>query len=288
MSDNWFRRLWPFGRPPTARIVLGNVGEIRFTLHSKTDRFISEPIARGEIFDRHITELMLALLGPDDVLVDVGSNIGWFSVIGSRLAEQVISIEPDLDNARLLRANLRANRCKNVTVYPVALGAGDHQAWLYRSAENQGDHQLSVVADRDDRVRVKVRSLDSLLGRALQRVTWIKLDTQGSEVAILRGMRRTLEQRPRLVIEFWPQGLERCGASADELIGLLATLDSDVWLLLHDGAAERVDPQRLADLASTTYTPSIGAHADLVVVPRDDWRTAAYLDSRVRVTQPPG
>jgi FkbM family methyltransferase len=214
-----------------------------------------------------------ATLRSEDVLVDVGAHIGWFSVIGSKLAGTVVAMEPDPDNWRHLRTNLRINGCKNVTA-----GQADGHTRLYQSFEHRGDHQLSVVGDRKDCTKVRVRSVDNVLAEVSKRATWVKLDTRGSEAAILRGMRRTLDCRPRLVVEFWPLGLQRCGASADDLIALLAAIDGEVWITHADNSVERIDLATLAALArSPPYDPGSGAHADLVVVPPGDAKTSAYL-----------
>jgi FkbM family methyltransferase len=276
MFDRW----WSLARPdgPVTRFALEGLPELRFRLHPEGDPWVSGVIARNEVFDPHIVALLRATLRSDDVLVDVGAHVGWFSVIGSKLAGHVVAIEPDPDNWRYLRANLRINGCKNVTAFPVAAGQADGHTRLYQSFEHRGDHQLSVVGDRKDYTKVRVRSVDNILEEAGKRATWVKLDTQGSEAAILRGMRRTLEGRPRLVVEFWPHGLQRCGSSADDLVALLAAIDGEVWITHADNSAERIDLATLAALArSPPYDPISGAHADLVVVPPGDARTIAYL-----------
>ena len=277
MFDRWWR---PLARPdnPVTRFALEGLPELRFRLHPAGDPWVSGVIARHEVFDPHIVSLLRAMLRSEDVLVDVGAHIGWFSVIGSKLAGHVVAMEPDPDNWRYLRANLRLNGCENVTAYQVAAGQADGHTRLYQSFEHRGDHQLSVVGDRKDYKDVRVRSVDDVLAEAGKRATWVKLDTQGSEAAILRGMRRTLDSRPRLVLEFWPRGLQRCGASVDDLIGLLETIDGEVWITHEDNSAERIDLATLAALGrSPPYDPASGAHADLVVVPSGDTRTGAYL-----------
>ncbi len=277
MFDRWWR---PRARPDNlvTRFPLEGLPELRFRLHPAGDPWVSGVIARKEVFDPHIVALLRSTLRSEDVLVDVGAHIGWFSVIGSKLAGHVVAIEPDPDNWRHLRTNLRINGCENVTAYPVAAGQADGHTRLYQSFEHRGDHQLSVVGDRKDYKKVRVRSVDNVLAEAGKRASWIKLDTQGSEAAILRGMRRTLDSRPRLVLEFWPRGLQRCGSSADELIALLAAIDGEVWITHEENSAERIELGALAALArAPPYDPESGAHADLVVVPPGDTRTSAYL-----------
>jgi hypothetical protein len=76
---------------------------------------------------------------------------------------------------------------------------------------------------------VPVRTLSSVLseGSDARRVSFIKIDTQGSEVAVLEGVRRWLETAPRppvLSVECWPYGLRKAGSSIDELFERLEEL----------------------------------------------------------------
>jgi FkbM family methyltransferase len=121
--------------------------ELQFALHTKPDIWISDPIRAGAIFDGHILSLMQQAVAPGDVLADIGANIGWFSVIGSDLVGpegKVLAFEPEPDNLRLLQRNLSLNKSRNVHVFGTALGSSKRRGTLYRSTDNQGDHQMCV------------------------------------------------------------------------------------------------------------------------------------------------
>ena len=113
-------------RGPVASVVIPGIGNFDLGLHDRPDIWISEPIRRGEMFDPHILSLLREFIAPGSVFVDVGANIGWFTVIGSRLvgpAGQVIAIKPDPRNYEILKPNVALNGCGNVTLHPVAVGA---------------------------------------------------------------------------------------------------------------------------------------------------------------------
>lgn len=111
-------------------------------------------------------------------------------------------------------------------------------------------------------------------------IRFLKLDVQGSECRVLRGMRRTLARHPDLVmvVEVFPGGLRQAGASARELVELLTELGFSGWEFTRD---------RLQPMASPwVYDLMTGGTTD-VIVSRDDkrlrdlvsrWR-GVYLES---------
>jgi FkbM family methyltransferase len=255
------------------KVEIPGMGVLEFELHSKPDIWISDPIRRGEIFDPHVLTALRKLVRPGDALLDVGANIGWFSVIGSRLVGstgQVWAVEPEPCNVGILRRNLRRNKCANVEVLPIAAGAMAEQASLLLSSDNQGDHRLSTNAGDGTSILVPVRPLDEVIGDC--DVSIVKIDTQGSEVSALRGMQRIFKKnsRIRFILEFWPYGLAQCGASTEELLAALSWRDNFFWLISPDGAIKPLESEDVLNLSRTSLAPSTQAHADLIVISADD------------------
>lgn len=217
--------------------VPGTERALTFAVHERNDRHVSERIAAEGIWEPFETEIVRRLLlhpvpgSPDSrhLFVDCGANLGWYSVVAGSLGADVVAFEPLPANAALLTYNIAVNDLGgSVEVHETALGSGAGTGTLGLSVDNQGDHRMAPVdgaerASRREEVAVPVRRLDDVLrGRA---PTVIKLDTQGSEVAILRGGTVSWT-RPDVVviIEFWPYGLACCGSSAAELLDLLGGL----------------------------------------------------------------
>jgi FkbM family methyltransferase len=140
--------------------------------------------------------------------IDVGANVGLFTVPLARAVGsggRVVAIEPDAENVGRLEANLRLNRLENVLVERVAAGERDGEIEL-QVADDPAYH--STVEVHDGRgvgraVCVPVARLDTIwtrLGRP--RVSVIKVDVEGGELAVLRGAETLLrETRPALLLE---------------------------------------------------------------------------------------
>ena len=157
---------------------------------------------------------MLELIGPHDVVFDAGANIGWYSLLAARVAREVVAFEPSLANARLAQRNAAANGLSNLTVVPAALT--DEDGWLpflergslmgrleKSDSQEQAERRASNSFHGATRTVVPAASLDRWLavtGHAPPSL--MKIDVEGAELGVLRGMRHTLETaRPVLIIE---------------------------------------------------------------------------------------
>src|SRR4029450_6862721 len=93
---------------------------------------------------------------------------------------------------------------------------------LYLAAANRGDHRLYAADEPRDSVTVATIVLDAVLATE-SRVDFIKMDVQGAEVAVLRGLGATLESHPdvRILSELSPEMLERAGVDAEDFFAPL-------------------------------------------------------------------
>jgi FkbM family methyltransferase len=149
-------------------------------------------------------------IGANDIAVDVGANLGWYSVLLDRLSEdgaRIFAFEPDPQTYRLLTENLRANAADAVAASNIALGETPGTATLHRyKASNNGRHTL-VEAGRVGvcDVQVPVQTLESFLseqGLGDARIRLLKIDVEGFEYFVLRGARGVLPRCERVLLEF--------------------------------------------------------------------------------------
>jgi FkbM family methyltransferase len=208
--------------------VTGRANPLRVHVHDADDKHISTSILERGEWEPFETAVVSRLVRAADLIVDAGANIGWYTMVSASLGARVIACEPLPANAALLRVNVEANGFgPNVEVHECALGRAAGVATLALSTDNQGDHRVMVGPTKRTSVSVQVSTLDALL--AGRRPTLIKIDTQGSEVAILEGGRSAWAPTDvlppvTLVLEFWPYGLAQCGANVERLLDLLGEL----------------------------------------------------------------
>jgi FkbM family methyltransferase len=212
------------------------------------------------------SELFNHLLQPGDRVVDIGANIGYFTVLFAAAvgdAGRVLAIEPDPDNIRLLRENLRINGLSaRTSVVRAAAGPRADKLYLYSKGgvSNRGDHRTFGVGGSGVRRRsVRMVAVDDCV-RNWPSVQTIKMDIQGYESFALQGMQTTLERNAgiALVTEFWPSEMRRAGSDPHDFLRDLSKLGFAAW---------RITAATLAPVESETLVSELepdGASADLV------------------------
>ncbi len=219
------------------------------------DTVVGQGILYNGMWEPEKSALFARLLRPGDRVVDVGANIGYYTVLfGAAVGRSgsVLAIEPDADNVKLLKENVKLNRL-GATVRVVHGGAGARKGELVLFARegiaNRGDHRTwddGVTKGR--RVRVRMVSVDDCV-RSWPSVETIKMDIQGFEYFAFAGMRATLERNPAiaLVSEFWPTSMRRAGSDPHAFLAALRSLGFAAWRIRDEGGLAAVDSETLVD-----------------------------------------
>lgn len=153
---------------------------------------------RPELFEKNERRLFCSAVGPGSVVLDVGANIGIYSMLAAKRGARVFAIEADPENVTVLRHHLAINNLLDrVTI--VHMAVTDHRGLvnLYRDPTNCGHSNLFSGVSK---VCVDGDTIDSL---RLPPVDVCKMDIEGAEVQALEGMTTTIRRSPkmRLLIE---------------------------------------------------------------------------------------
>ncbi len=145
-----------------------------------------------------------ALLTKDDVVLEIGANIGVLTVPLARRVKRVIAFEPQPETHALLVKNLPNNEISNVEVYKCAIGAFDGVVSMPTLTEV--DEYDGIIGDYGGpevgygSLQVEQRKLDSFFD--LPKIAFIKMDCEGSELNVLLGAEKLIARdRPILYPE---------------------------------------------------------------------------------------
>jgi FkbM family methyltransferase len=195
--------------------------------------------------------LIARVVQPGMTVVDVGANVGLHTVgLARRVGSggRVHALEPDPENFRLLERTVRDAGLSQVRLHRQAAGERAGEQSLYLSAVNRGDHRLTAGSERRHAVPIQTIVLDTLLAGE-PRVDFLKIDVQGAEAAVLRGLVHTLARRPApgVLCELSPWLIREAGATPEECLALLGAAGLTPHRLRRGGMLEAVtEAQALA------------------------------------------
>jgi len=216
-------------RPP-GNVMHVEVGEIaaEFKVHTPWELRALES-AGGIGGEQHILESLLPRLRPGEVVYDIGSNFGIFTVLFAKAVGPggtVVAFEPETHAHDHLLENLSLNGFNNVRAYRVALDAQNGAAKLFQG-EVTGASSLAGDRAKDRTYQmVEVAEGDRLvLTQKLPVPRLVKIDVEGNEYAVIWGLRHTLAQPECELVccEIHPQLLP-AERKPEEIVELLKSL----------------------------------------------------------------
>ena len=176
-------------------------------------------LATREVYEPMETALLVKELRKGDVFVDIGANIGYYTLIAARAVGEsgrVRAFEPDPANFKLLVRNVAANGYSNADLMELAVSDREGDAKLYLNETNRGDHRIYDAGEKRGAVPIRTVTLDGYFKKLDKRVDFIKMDVQGAEALALAGMKGLLRRnrKVKLLTEFDPGHLRNCGSDA--------------------------------------------------------------------------
>lgn len=180
-------------------------------------------------FEPATTQRIKQLVQPGMKVLDVGANIGYFSLLLARqvgASGHVWAFEPTQAYGQRLREHLQINQLESrVTVVPMALSDHRDQAEISIGEASATLHPLDNAPARGCET-IQLRKLDELVDElGIDRVDLVKVDIDGHEPAFLRGAEKTIRKhQPIMIIEFFQGNLDMAGGDVRQLKEQLETL----------------------------------------------------------------
>ena len=174
---------------------------------------IHKQLILDHIRETKATEIMQQFIEPEDIILELGANIGYYVCIESKiLSEQghIYAVEPSPENVALLERTIALNGIQNIEIFNMAMSDRQGTAKLYQG-QACNLHSLVGQSDRLEQnyVEVQTDSVDRFL-EGKRPITFLRMDVEGYETVILQGMQNTLAHSSltKLFIEIHPVLIE--------------------------------------------------------------------------------
>jgi FkbM family methyltransferase len=249
---------------------------LRMRVHGVASDDISTSIRTLSVWEPFETELMVRRLRLGDCVIDIGANIGYYTIVAAAIVGsrgRVYAFEPEPANAALLTENARLNGLGNVYLEQRAVGDRTGAARLYLSVDNRGDHRMYIsdVPEEVSRESIDISCIDlaSFLESNQIVPTFIKIDAQGMEARILSGMRGFLSgagQHFTMFIELWPYGLAGAGSTVTDVVDVIEMLGMQMSIIdEHKRRLLAISRERVLKLTSGSAFTAGRAFLNLMV-----------------------
>lgn len=210
------------------------------------------PIVNGGVWEPENLDVLFSFVRDDTVFLDIGANVGYFAIaVGNRVGRggRVHAFEPHAGLCGLIERSVHLNSLEPVvTLWQCAVSDTEGTLELFYPDRHLGQGTASRDIDVPGKhVTVRARPVDALLD-SVESVDLVKIDVEGHELAVLRGMQALLRRSPQVKLLF-----EKLGAqSADN--AAIAALLGELGLSLYGVGPNAV----LVPLDTQGYTAWIG------------------------------
>lgn len=194
-----------------------------FKMNLNLDDWIQQQIYFLGDYEKNEIDYLCNVLREGDCFIDVGGNIGLFSLNASKLAGEtgkVYAFEAFKPNYQIFKTHLKANNIKNVTLEHLAVSSGSGVLEIfYNEAYDNAGMASSYLSDYTAKETVQSIDLNTYVrNKNLSKINLIKIDIEGGEFSALLGMNEVLNTfKPKIIIEINHIALKNSGHSEEEI-----------------------------------------------------------------------
>ena len=181
---------------------------------------IDKDIKNFSVWEPESTSVIKNLVKPDDVVLDIGANIGYYTVIMSKIVGKtgkVLAFEPTKHFFDVLRNTVEVNNLTNVQLYDFGLSdknseseisIGEHSATIHWIKDSDGNSITPLSVEQ-----ISLKRLDDIIDSMnIDKLDFIKIDVDGHEPAFLDGAWKTLKKyKPTILMEISHRHYRKAG-----------------------------------------------------------------------------
>ncbi len=228
--DFFIRKFWPY-----ERIIEIQGSKMLFDINDESIamRETFSSYAFKKIHEKSTTELFKKVVKEENIVVDLGANIGYFTLLAAKIVGpkgKVFAFEPEPKNYSYLVKNIELNNYNNVMTFQKAVSDKNGKTNLFLCSYDTGHHTINQYSGveaysrgrkvEEQSIEIETVTLDTFLKDKANHIEVIKMDVEGAEMLALLGMDKTLKQNQniKIFVEFFPLLIEKMGSFPKEFI----------------------------------------------------------------------
>jgi len=208
------------------QFLIGYSDKFKLKMQFKTeDGGGREIFKKGTYEDENSTFLVNSLkLKPGDTFIDIGGNIGWYSILLDKYFPviKIYAFEPDSVNAECFRYNMKINKSANIDLIEKGVSdkSGQQTMYMYKNS-NKGRNSLLPINNYGT-VEIEVSTLDDTVQeKKIRNIRFIKIDIEGYEYFALKGAQNALKDVELLLMEFAPTYMRKGKVNPEDVLSLV-------------------------------------------------------------------
>ena len=178
-----------------------------------------------KIYEPNQTEIVKKYVHEGDIVIDIGAHVGYYTLLMAQLVGEngkVYSFEPDPVNFQLLKKSVEINGFENVVLIQKAVSNITDKVKLFLGDDDSAINRIydAKLGDAKESIDVNSVTIDEYFKENDELINFIKLDSEGSEVKIINGMKQFLSRNKKLVMmtEFFPFLIKKSGDEPNQYL----------------------------------------------------------------------
>lgn len=233
------------------------------------------------VWEPAITRFVKARLRPGDLFIDIGANIGYYTLLAAKLVGPdgaVVAIEASPRIATLLKENIRLNGFRNVEVVEAAAADRRKRVQVFAASANNLGQSTTIASTAAAlaatvEAEIEAYALQDLVGiERLRRARFIKVDIEGAEAEMFDGIRDllpTFGDETEWIFELAPRALREQGRSVEEVLGLFTAAGYHTYAIENSYRMESYARPQKAVMERINTVPDGRLTLDIVATKRE-------------------
>ena len=204
----------------------------------------------NEVYEPLETELVKKEIKKGDVVIDIGANVGYYTLIFAKLVGdegKVYAFEPEPYNFNLLKKNIEINGYKNIILEQKGISNKNGKTILYIGAQGTGGHSFADDGTRTP-IDIEIVYLDDYFKDYEGKIDFIKMDIEGAEPLAIEGMSSILNKNKNLKVmsEFAPIALNKFHVKPEDFLQLLMKNNFTIYYV--DNQEKKIKLAKISEL----------------------------------------